>query len=179
MLEASGTWRFMTDADLSTPPDNIGRFFAALKAADPAPHVLIGSREAPGAERLGEPWRRHAAGRAFNALVRLFVLPDIQDTQCGFKLFSAEAVTALFPRTTIDGFAFDVEVLTLARRGGYGVREVGVQWHCRSDSRVSLWRGATAFADILRVYWNGLSGRYRGIPAPSTSGPAELERVCC
>ena len=179
MLEAAGTWRFMADADLSMPPENIERFFAALKSADPAPHVLIGSREAPGAERVGEPWRRHVAGRAFNSLVRLFLLPGIHDTQCGFKLFSAEAVTTLFPRTTIDGFAFDVEVLTLARRGGYGVREVGVEWHCRSDSRVSLWRGAAAFGDVLRVYWNAWSGRYRGIPAPSTSGPAELERVCC
>jgi glycosyltransferase involved in cell wall biosynthesis len=179
MLEAAGTWRFMADADLSTPPENIGRFFAALKSAQPVPHVLIGSREAPGAERVGEPWRRHIAGRAFNSLVRLCVLPGIQDTQCGFKLFSAEAVTALFPRTTIDGFAFDVEVLTLARRGGYGVREVGVEWHCRADSRVSIWRGAAAFADILRVSWNGWSGRYRGIPAPSISGPAEIERVGC
>jgi glycosyltransferase involved in cell wall biosynthesis len=179
MLEAVGTWRFMADADLSVPPENIGRFFAALKSATPAPHVLIGSREAPGAERVGESWQRHVAGRAFNSLVRLLLLPGIQDTQCGFKLFSAEAVTALFPRTTIDGFAFDVEVLTLARRSGYGVREVGVEWHCRSDSRVSIWRGAAAFADILRVYWNAWSGRYRGIPAPSTSGPAELERVCC
>jgi dolichyl-phosphate beta-glucosyltransferase len=179
MLEAVGSWRFMADADLSTPPENIGRFFAALKDADPVPHVLIGSREAPGAERTGESWQRHLAGRAFNSLVQFLVLPGLRDTQCGFKLFSAEAVTTLFPRTTLDGFAFDVEVLALARRGGYGVREVGVQWHCRSDSRVSLWRGAAAFADIVRVHWNGLSGRYRGIPAPSTIGPAELERVCC
>jgi glycosyltransferase involved in cell wall biosynthesis len=179
MLEAAGTWRFMADADLSMPPENIGRFLAALKSAQPTPHVLIGSREAPGAERVGEPWRRHVVGRAFNLLVQMVVLPGIQDTQCGFKLFSAEAVTALFPRTTIDGFAFDVEVLTLARHAGYGVREVGIEWHCRPDSRVSVWRGAAAFADILRVRWNAWSGRYRGIPAPAPSGPAELERVCC
>ena len=179
MLEAVGTWRFMADADLSMPPENIARFFGALKRADPAPHVLIGSREAPGAARVGEPWRRHVVGRAFNLLVQMVVLPGIQDTQCGFKLFSAEAVTALFPRTTIDGFAFDVEVLTLARRAGYGVREIGIEWHCRPDSRVSLWRGAAAFADILRVRWNTWTGRYQGIPAPAASGPAELERVCC
>lgn len=176
MLEAAGSWRFMADADLSMPPENLGRFFAALESADPVPHVLIGSREAPGAERIGEPWRRHVAGRAFNVLVQLLVLPGIQDSQCGFKLFSAEAVTALFPRTTIDGFAFDVEVLTLARRGGYAVREVGVEWHCRPDSRVSMWRGAAAFGDILRVYWNAWSGRYRGLPSPSA--PVRFERVC-
>jgi len=179
MLEASGAWRFMADADLSMPPGNIARFVAELKGAEPAPHVLIGSREAPGSERVGEPWRRHVVGRAFNLLVQAVVLPGIQDTQCGFKLFSAEAATALFPRTTIAGFAFDVEVLTLARLAGYGVREVGIEWHCRPDSRVSGWRGAAAFADILRVRWNGWTGRYRGIPAPAASGPAELERVCC
>jgi len=179
MLEASGAWRFMADADLSMPPANIGRFFTVLKGAPPVPHVLIGSREAPGSERVGEPWRRHVVGRAFNLLVQAVVLPGIQDTQCGFKLFSAEAAAALFPRTTIDGFAFDVEVLALARRSGYGVREVGIEWHCRPDSRVSAWRGAAAFADILRVRWNAWTGRYRGIPAPAASGPAELERVCC
>jgi glycosyltransferase involved in cell wall biosynthesis len=179
MREASGTWRFMADADLSMPPENIGRFFTALKGPGPAPHVLIGSREAPGAQRVGEPWRRHVVGRAFNLLVQALVLPGIQDTQCGFKLFSAESAAALFPRATIDGFAFDVEVLTLARRAGYGVREVGIEWHCRSDSRVSAWRGAAAFADILRVRWNAWTGRYRGIPGPAPSGPAELERVCC
>jgi glycosyltransferase involved in cell wall biosynthesis len=179
MLEASGSWRFMADADLSMPPDNIGRFFAALKTSVPAPHVLIGSREAPGSARIGEPWRRHVVGRAFNLLVQAVVLPGVQDTQCGFKLFSAEAATALFPRTTIDGFAFDVEVLTLARRSGYGVREVGIEWHCRPDSRVSAWRGAAAFADILRVRWNAWTGRYRGIPAPVPLEAAELERVGC
>jgi hypothetical protein len=139
--------------------------------------VLIGSREAPGSERVGEPWRRHVVGRAFNLLVQAVVLPGIQDTQCGFKLFSAEAATALFPRTTIAGFAFDVEVLTLARLAGYGVREVGIEWHCRPDSRVSAWRGAAAFADILRVRWNSWTGRYRGIPAPAASGTRRA-RTC-
>jgi glycosyltransferase involved in cell wall biosynthesis len=179
MLEAAGSWRFMADADLSMPPENMSRFFAALERADAALHVLIGSREAPGAERVDEPWQRHVVGRVFNLLVQAILLPGIQDTQCGFKLFSAEAVTALFPRTTIDGFAFDVEVLTLARRAGYGVREVGIEWHCRRDSRVSMGRGAAAFLDVVRVRWNAWSGRYRGIPAPAASGPAKLERVCC
>ena len=172
MLEAAGAWRFFADADLSMPPANIDRFLAALRASTPAPHVLIGSREAPGSNRIGEPWRRHAVGRAFNWLVQALLLPGVQDTQCGFKLFSAEAATALFPRTTIDGFAFDVEVLTLARRAGYRVCEVGIEWHCRSDSRVSVWRGATAFVDLFRVRWNAWMGVYRGIPAPAAAAPA-------
>jgi dolichyl-phosphate beta-glucosyltransferase len=159
MLEAVGAWRFMADADLSMPPDNIGRFFSALREAS-STDVLIGSREATGARRIGEPWRRHAAGRLFNYLAQAVGVPGIRDTQCGFKMFSAEAARALFPQTTIDGFAFDVELLFLARRFGFTVREVGIEWHCRVDSRVSLWRGVAAFGDILRVRWNALRGRY-------------------
>ena len=167
MMEATGSWRFMADADLSMPADNIGRFFSTLQDSSPAPHILIGSREAVGALRIGEPWVRHVAGRLFNLVVRAVGVPGLQDTQCGFKMFSAEAARALFPHTTIDGFAFDVELLFLARRAGFRVREVGIEWHCRVAGRVSAWRGAAAFADILRVRWNGWRGRYQDVPSPA------------
>ena len=80
--------------------------------------VLIGSREAHGAVRVGEPWSRHAIGRVFNWIVKLLVLRGIDDTQCGFKLFSGRAAQALFPLQRLDGFGFDVEILFLARRAG-------------------------------------------------------------
>ena len=160
MVEATATWRFMADADLSMPADNIARFFAAVRESSPRPHIVIGSREAPGARRIGEPWQRHAAGRLFNYLVQAIGVPGLRDTQCGFKMFSAESACALFSQTTIDGFAFDVEVLFLARQSGFVVREVGIDWHCRLDSRVSLWRGIAAFADIVRVRWNDWRGKY-------------------
>ena len=165
MLAARGAWRFLSDADLSMPPDNIWRFFAALRAASPAAQVAIGSREASGAQRVGEPWQRHVVGRIFNLIVQAAALPGIRDTQCGFKLLSAGAVQALFPHATIDGFAFDVELLFLARSAGFGVREVGIEWHARADSRVSLWRGTSAFADVVRVRWNAWRGVYRGLPS--------------
>ncbi len=178
MLEARGAWRFMADADLSMPPENIARFFAVLRDAAVAPHVAIGTREAPGARRIGEPRTRHLIGRVFNLAVQAVALPGIGDTQCGFKMFSAEAVSTLFPLLTLESFAFDVELLFLARRAGAGVREVPIDWHCRVDSRVSAFRGAQAFADVLRVRWNALRGRYRGLPrltqAPRTDG---VERV--
>lgn len=179
MLEARGAWRFMADADLSMPPENIDRFLAAVRAADP-PHIAIGSREAPGAHRVGEPWSRHVIGRAFNAIVQLLAVPGVRDTQCGFKLFSAEAVEAVFPHQRIDGFAFDVEVLFLARRAGFDVREVGIVWHGRRDSRVGIGKGAAAFADVIRVRANQWRGRYRGLPAaPARRAPVRLDRVCC
>ena len=172
MLEARGTWRFMADADLAMPPDNLDRFLDAV-ASPPAPHIVIGSREAPGSLRVGEHWLRHLIGRVFNAHVRLFALPGIMDTQCGFKLFSAEAAEALFPRLTISGFAFDVEVLVMARRAGFDMRETGIVWRGRADSRVAVSRGAAAFGDVLRVRWNALTGRY----GPRTSRPPSPQGI--
>jgi dolichyl-phosphate beta-glucosyltransferase len=172
MLEARGTWRFMADADLAMPPDNLDRFLDAV-ASPPAPHIVIGSREAPGSLRVGEHWLRHLIGRVFNAHVRLFALPGIADTQCGFKLFSAEAAEALFPRLTISGFAFDVELLVMARQAGFEVRETGIVWHGRADSRVAVSRGAAAFGDVLRVRWNALTGRY----GPRTSRPPSPQGI--
>jgi glycosyltransferase involved in cell wall biosynthesis len=173
LLAARGEWRFMADADLSMPPDNLPRFFDAITArADEGavPDVVIASREAPGAERVGEPWTRHVIGRLFNWIVRMFAVPGIQDTQCGYKMFSAAAVQAIVPHLTIDGFAFDVEALFLARRAGLAVREVGITWNCRTDSRVGLGRGAAAFADILRIRWRALRGRYAAVPRADRSG---------
>jgi dolichyl-phosphate beta-glucosyltransferase len=186
MLDARGVWRFMADADLAMPADNLDRFLDAV-ATPPAPHIVIGSREAPGSLRIGEHWLRHLIGRVFNAHVRLFALPGIMDTQCGFKLFSAAAAEALFPRMTISGFAFDVELLVLARHAGYDIREMGIVWQGRPDSRVAVSRGAAAFGDVLRVRWNALTGRYgprtsrppspQGIPRSSSSSPSSRGAV--
>jgi hypothetical protein len=133
-------------------------------ALDPSPgqeaDVIVASREAGGAERIGEPATRHVIGRIFNWIVQLVTLRGINDTQCGFKLFSAAAATAVLPRLTIEGFAFDVEALFLARRAGFRIREVGVVWTCRADSRVRFGRGAAAFADVVRIRWRQLRGRY-------------------
>ena len=158
MLGAQGAWRLMTDADLSVAPDVWPEFLDAAWKTEA--EVIVGSREAPGSRRIGEPARRHVIGRIFNWLVRLFVLPGIQDTQCGFKLVRADVAREVFERITIDGFAFDVEVLFLARRAGFHVREVGIVWVCRRDSRVSVGRGAAAFADVLRIRLNAWRGVY-------------------
>jgi glycosyltransferase involved in cell wall biosynthesis len=180
MLAARGKWRFMADADLSMPPGNIQRFFAAVSGITPSPHVAAGSREAPGSRRIGEPFRRHAIGRVFNMIVRWIAVPGIQDTQCGFKLFSGELVDALFPHTKVDGLAFDVEVLFLAMRAQARVCEVGIEWHCRVDSRIDWWRGAIAFADIVRVRWYGWRGRYRELPpASKLAPPHRVGQVWC
>jgi dolichyl-phosphate beta-glucosyltransferase len=162
LLEAHGAWRFVADVDLSMPIDNLKLFLAALNR-EPVPDLVIGSREAPGAERIGEPWLRHVVGRAFNALVQAVVLPGIEDTQCGYKLITANAASAICPHLTIEGFAFDVELLFLARRRGFTIQEVGITWRCRKASRVRLGNGAAAFLDIVRVRLNARLGRYRSL----------------
>jgi dolichyl-phosphate beta-glucosyltransferase len=158
LLAAHGEWRYIADADLATPPDNLPRFLAYTKEPDTA--LVIGSREAPGSKRLDERWIRHWIGRFFNWFVRLLVVPGISDTQCGFKLFSARAVDLICPYLTIQGFAFDVEMLALARRANLSIREVGVTWDGNQESRVAFGGGAAAFAEVLRIRWNLWRGAY-------------------
>jgi dolichyl-phosphate beta-glucosyltransferase len=171
LLAANGSWRFMADADLSTPPQDIVRFLDTVRA-HPQTALSIGSREAPGAERIGEPLPRYLIGRAFNAFVRLAALPGIRDTQCGFKLLSADAVRRLCPQIRAEGFAFDVELLFLARRAGLTIREVGVVWRCRRDTRVAVRRGAAAFGEVLRIRTRAWRGDYE----PRSASPAIAER---
>jgi glycosyltransferase involved in cell wall biosynthesis len=156
MLAARGAWCFFADADLAMDLDHLPLFLEA--PAD----VTIASREAAGARRVGEPWSRHAAGRLFNLLVRIVALPGLHDTQCGYKMFSSKAVQQLFPIGRLDGFAFDVELLYLARRAGFTIREVPIVWFHRRGSRVRASTGLVAFFQILQIRWNDLLGRYNG-----------------
>lgn len=159
MLASRARLRFLCDADLSMPIAELAHFLAQVPAtAD----VAIGCRESPGALRVGEPEQRHTMGRAFNSLVQRMLLPGIHDTQCGFKLFSADAATAVFERVTIDGWAFDVEALYLAGRLGYRVGIVPITWHYRAESHVSPFSDALRMArDVLRVRLRGWRGDYR------------------
>jgi glycosyltransferase involved in cell wall biosynthesis len=164
LIEARGEWRYIADADLATPPNNLTRFLAHTPEAETA--LVIGSREAPGSSRLDEPWIRHWIGRFFNWFVRLLVVPGISDTQCGFKLFSARAVELICPYLTIQGFAFDVEMLALARRAGLSIREVGVTWDGNQETRVAFGGGASAFLDVFRIRWRLWRGAYSAQPRP-------------
>ena len=179
-LAARGEWVLMADADLSMPWDNLRRFLD-VAAEDPAPQVIIGSREAPGAQRTGEAWSRRVSGRVFNALVRLIAVRGIHDTQCGYKLLSAEAVAALAPHLTIDGFAFDVELLYLARLAGFQIREVGIICHCRQDSRVRVRMGVEAVVDVLRVRLNTRATSYsalQALPGQASSRDRRRDSSC-
>ncbi len=173
MLSARGGWRLMADADLSVSPENWKPLLEALRRPRPA-DLIIGSREAPGSRRIGEPLRRHIIGRVFNRLVRLVAVRGIDDTQCGFKVFSEAAVQMLFPHLTFGGFVFDVELLFLAQRAGLAIEEVGLIWECRRDSRVRLRDGASAFADIMRIRWRYWRGSYSRLKAVGYGAASEI-----
>jgi glycosyltransferase involved in cell wall biosynthesis len=157
MLAARGSRRFYSDADFSVSIEDLARFLPVLEEAE----VAIGSREAPGAVRYREPLYRHLMGRVYNRLVRLLILPGIQDTQCGFKGFREEVVEPLFSRQGMEGWGFDVELLYLARRAGYRVVEVPVHWTYGQHSRLRPFRDAwRMLADMLRVCWKAWTRQY-------------------
>lgn len=160
MLAAKGEYRFMADVDFSMPVDEISKF---LPPKLEEPQVAIASREQQGAQRIGEPFYRHLIGRVFNALVQTLVLPGLQDTQCGFKCFSAAAAEEIFPNQTLEGWSFDVEVLTIARQLGYEVLEVPVTWTFQPGSRMSIFKDSwKMFKDLLLIRSNKRKGAYRG-----------------
>jgi dolichyl-phosphate beta-glucosyltransferase len=151
MLAARGREVLFSDADLATPIEELDKLRRRL--ADGC-DIAIGSRAAPGADiRVRQHPMRELMGRTFNLMVRVAALGGIRDTQCGFKLFRRDAAHDLFGHACLDGFAFDVEVLWLAR-GRYQVAEVPVVWSHVDDSKVSPGGDAARmFVDLLRIRW--------------------------
>ncbi len=168
---ARGKLLLQTDIDLAVPLSELPKFFLWITEQDFA--VIIASREGIGARRVGEPYLRHLMGRVFNLLVQLLLLPGINDTQCGFKLFTAKAAEEIFSHlrlyrpdsAEIKGArltAFDVEVLYLARFLGYKIKEVPVTWSYGAESKVHPLRDSIHNArDVFSVRLNALRGLYR------------------
>ena len=158
MMEAIGDYRFICDADLSMPIEEVNKFIPPLL---PDSEVAIASREADGAVRYDEPEFRHFVGRVFNTLVRVLALPGLHDSQCGFKCLRADIAREVFPEITIYGWAFDVEVLFIARKLGYKIKEVPIPWYYREQSKINVFRDSIKMLiDLLQIRWNHLRGRY-------------------
>jgi dolichyl-phosphate beta-glucosyltransferase len=140
------------------PIEQVSRFLPpALKTID----VAIGSREVKGARRYNEPAHRHLGGRFINLIIRLLILPRLQDTQCGFKCFRRAVAQDLFQYQKQNGWSFDIELLYIAHRRGYTVVEVPVDWYYRSESKVSAIPDALRMInDIFRIRSNGRQGLY-------------------
>ncbi len=169
LLAADGEYVFMCDADLSMP---IGEIEKLLVHLENGYHVAIGSREARGAQRSDEPVHRRFMGRVFNRLVQLLLVPGMHDTQCGFKGFHGSVAHDVFQRLCLYSSSarevrgpmvtgFDVEVLFLAKKAGYSIKEVPITWRYVAGSKVSPLKDAIRmFKDVVKVRLNDWRGCY-------------------
>jgi len=162
---AQGEVILLCDADMATPIEEIEALNESFTGG-----VAIGSRAVDRSRiEQRQPRYRDLMGRTFNLVVRLLAVPGLGDTQCGFKLFDGELGRSLAAVQRIDGFAFDVELLLMARAWGRDIREVPVRWRHVEESRVQpLTHSAEMFADLLRIGWWRLTSptRASGGPGP-------------
>jgi dolichyl-phosphate beta-glucosyltransferase len=157
---ASRPWILFSDADFSIP---IEEFEKLWKEADRAP-IVIGSKHAPGGHVEYPPLRRFL-GSIGQRLIALLIVSGFHDTQCGFKLYRTDAAREVFRYQRIPGFGFDFEVLFLARRFGYDVREVPIRCEHKIGGTVRLSTYLSVLGEIARLRWNLLCGRYPRSPA--------------
>lgn len=148
MLAAQGDYRFMCDVDLSMPIESILDFLPP-KLADF--DVAIATREGPGAKRVNEPEYRHLIGRINNWIIKLTAVREFEDTQCGFKMFSRAAAEDLFTVQRTTGIGFDVELIFIALRRKYNIREVPITWYANTDSKIRVVQDSLK---MLREIWD-------------------------
>ena len=168
MRAARGAFVLMTDADGSTPPSELPRLLRPLFLGRAA--VAIGSRYAPGAAPADQPLWRRLWSRLVNVFIQRTLVPGVRDTQCGFKVFTAQAARDLFSRATVDGWAFDLEVLALARRLRLGVAEIPVAWKDDRRSRVRPWRDLSKVIQEAATIKRNLDRGVYGLPVARRLG---------
>ena len=166
MLAACGEYRFICDADLSMPIEELSKFLPpALNHYD----VAIGTREGVSAHRYGEPIHRHLIGRIANFLIKLLAVRGFEDTQCGFKSFSRKAAEDLFSVQRMNGIGYDVETLYIAQKRGYQIVEIPIDWYYNSESKMRLFRDSLGIiGEMLEIRRNWRNGLYARRPTQST-----------
>jgi len=149
MLQAKGNWRLFTDADNSTSIDQFEKMLPFFKEGY---EVVIGSRAVKGAILdPPQPWYKRILGRFSNWLIQILLLPGIKDSQCGFKCFSEEAAEKIFSLAKIDRWGFDMEILALAKKLGYKIKEIPVIWKNDLRSAVKFGDYFSTFKDLLKI----------------------------
>ncbi len=159
MLAAKGDYILFTDADHSTPIDELEKFMQQIKGFD----IVIGSRSIKGSRvEEKQPLYRMLLGKIFNKIVRIITVRGIVDTQCGFKLFTRKAARDIFQRQLLDRWSFDVELLYIGRKHGYLISETPVRWSNRKESRVDAFKESfRMLRDLFVIRWNDFRGRYK------------------
>jgi dolichyl-phosphate beta-glucosyltransferase len=154
VLSSKGELLLTCDADLSTPIEEIEKLHAYIEESF---DVVIGSRALSESDvQVRQPWYRELMGKTFNKIVKLLLVREINDTQCGFKLFKGDIARRLFAKSRIDGFSFDVEILFFAKKEGFKIKEVPVRWSNSPSSKVHLIRDPVMmFLDLMKIraYW--------------------------
>jgi glycosyltransferase involved in cell wall biosynthesis len=170
MLNAHGRVVLFSDADLSSPIEEAPKLFQAL---DEGADIAIGSRWLRAeTQTQRQPLHRQIFGRIYNLILRLTLGLKFKDTQCGFKAFRRPAVEAIFPLQKIERWGFDPEILFLARKFKFKVKEVPVAWGHSGGARINpLIDGSRMFMEMLRIRWYDLDGKYDGDSKP-TAQPA-------
>ena len=169
--EAQGNYLYLADADFSAHISELKKLLVWMR--DQEFDIVIASREGKGAQRIGEPFYRHVIGRCFNLLVQIITLPGIKDSQCGFKLFKRDVARKIFGKLVIYGNfekelkkpyfgALDVEVLYIARKLGYKIKEVPVTWTYVKTSRLNFFANAFKMArDLVKIRLADFKGAYK------------------
>jgi dolichyl-phosphate beta-glucosyltransferase len=158
MLAARKKYVLFSDADLSTPIEELGKFAKLRKKYD----VVIASRALKGSNiKVSQPFYRVFMGKVFNIVVNIIGVWGIKDTQCGFKMFSAKSARKIFKKQTFRGFSFDVESLFIAKKLGYRIKEVPVTWINSPATKVSPVKDSLKmFFDVARIRINDILGKY-------------------
>ena len=152
MLKAQADFLLFSDADLSTPIEEVGKLIHKLQDGC---DLAIGSRALPGSQvEVSQNIIRKTMGKTFNFIARMFAFHSIHDSQCGFKCFKRGVAADLFQRQKLDGFSFDAEIIYLAQKQGYRISEVPVIWRNSPQSRVRMVQDSLGMLqDLLKIYW--------------------------
>lgn len=158
MMEAMGDLKLFMDADNATTIDNLDKMIPYINEGY---GVVIASIGIKGAQKIGEePSYRRLLGHLGNLWIRLLAVPGIYDTQRGFKLFTREVAEKIFPKMRTFGWGFDVELLALARKYGYKIKEVPIVWKNAPGSKVNIWAYPKVLLQTLKIWWNLKTNKY-------------------
>jgi dolichyl-phosphate beta-glucosyltransferase len=172
ILHSRGKAVLFTDADLSSPIEESVKLFDSIGRGN---DVAIGSRWLQSdLQTVRQPFYRQILGRAFNLALRIILGLRYKDTQCGFKAFNGRAAREIFSRQCIRRWGFDPEILFLARRLGYRVKEIPVSWGHDHRSKINpVTDGLSMLKDLLKIRWNSISGKYSHTPEQSLASVSD------
>jgi dolichyl-phosphate beta-glucosyltransferase len=176
MLDAQGEYVLFTDADLSTPIAELDQVWTWFEQAY---DVVIGSRRTSGARIEGhQPWLRESMGRVFTRLTNLLVTKERSDVTCGFKCFRRPVARDLFSQQRLDDWSFDAEILSIASKHGYRIKEIPVHWHDDPATKVRLFRDTiSSLLGLLRIRLNDYLGRYDVLPTAQQKAKLQSQKA--